>query len=99
MASKIPLTKRQVALVDKQTQQSLCGDPEIFIGGLVDGVWVETLIREAEPHISPWDFYLFYFFIFLMEVNVLSLSRPLCILHPSNMKLENSSFYFIRAAN
>lgn len=53
MASEIPLTKRQAALEDKQLQQSLCGDWVIIIGILVCTVEVVTLIREAEPNISP----------------------------------------------
>lgn len=53
MASEIPLTKRQAALEDKQSEQSLRGDWVIFIGVLVCAGEVATLIREAEPNISP----------------------------------------------
>lgn len=53
MASEIPLTKRQAVLEDKQLEQNLRGDWVIFIGVLVRAVEVATLIREAEPNISP----------------------------------------------
>lgn len=53
MASEILLTERQAALEDRQLEQSLRGDWVIFIGVLVRAREVATLIREAEPNISP----------------------------------------------